>query len=74
MAEGSFTVLQLEPELPAEWTVTMPAARTFCTTVSRMLGSVQPSLGGQPHELLMTSGALLGSGFWSLRSVGAMKN
>ena len=43
-------------------TVTMPAARTFCTTVSSTLGSVQPSEGGQPQELLITSGAMAGSG------------
>ena len=67
MAAGVSTELQPEPLLPAETTTSMPAARTFSTTVFRTLGSVQPSLGGQPQELLMTCGALVGSGFWSLQ-------
>ena len=72
MAAGVLTVPQLDPLLPAETTTTMPAARVLFTTVSSTLGSVQPSLGGQPQELLMTWGALVGSGLCLLRLVGAM--
>ena len=67
-------MLQPEPLLPAETTTTIPAARVFSTTVRRALGFVQPSLGGQPQELLMTCGALVGSGFWLARFVGAMNH
>ena len=74
MAEGSLTVLQAEPLLPALCTVTMPAARTLLTRVNITLGSVHPSLGGQPQELLMTSGALDGSGLAPPTVVGAIKN
>ena len=43
----------------------------FSTTVSSAFGSVQPSEGGQNHELVITSGAMAGSGFWPFASVGA---
>ena len=33
-----------------------------------------PFTRGQPHELLTTSGAIEGSGFWLERSVGAMNH
>ena len=52
----------------------MPAARVFSTTVCRTVTSVQPSLVGQPQELLMTLGDLEGSGFKFARSVGAMNH
>ena len=75
MAAGSVTVEHPpQPSLPAEWTVTMPAARTAWTTPRRTLGSVQPSLGGQPHELLITSGAMVGSGLVPATVVGAMNH
>ena len=73
IAAGSSTVPHEEPLFPAEWTVTMPAARTFCTAGSRTsrLASVQPSLTVQPQELLITSGARSGRGLFPFRSVGA---
>src|SRR5450432_2005807 len=52
----------------------MPAARVFSTTVCSTAGSVQPSLAGQPQELLMTLGDLDGSGFRFARFVGAMNH
>src|SRR5512143_4081825 len=60
MPGGSCTVLQLDPVLPADETVMMPAARCACTAANNVLG-LQPSYGGQPHELLVTSGAFAGS-------------
>ncbi len=74
MADGVLTVLHAEPLLPALWAVRMPAARTFSTTVSSTLGSVQPSLAGQLQELLITSGAMAGFGLAPFRSVGAMNH
>src|SRR5215471_11406660 len=62
-AGGSKTVLHPEPLLPAETTTTIPAAWVFSTIDWRTLGSVQPSLGGQPQELLIAAGAIVGSGF-----------
>jgi len=46
----------------------------FSTTVFRTSGSVQPSEGGQTHELLITCGARLGYGSEPSTRVGAMKN
>jgi hypothetical protein len=74
MAAGSATELHPGPALVAETTTRMPAARVLSTTVFSTLGSVQPSLGGQDHELLITCGAFVGSGFWLPRSVGAMNH
>src|SRR6476659_7894379 len=51
----------------------MPAACVLLTIVSSAPGA-QSSLAGQPQLLLITSGRFVGSGFWPLRSVGAMKN
>ncbi len=61
MAAGAVMVSQLSPLLPAEWTVTMPAARTASTTACSTSGAAQPSTGGHDQELLMTCGALDGS-------------
>src|SRR5262245_7068560 len=69
-AGGSDTVLQLLPVFPALATTTIPAARVFSTTVLSV-STEQPSDGGQPQELLITCGAMSGSGFWPKRSVGA---
>src|ERR1043166_3501754 len=74
MAAGSTTVEHAEPLLPALTTTTMPAARVFSTMVCKTVTFVQPSSGGQPQELLMTSGASSGFGFSLLRSVGAMNH
>jgi hypothetical protein len=68
------TVPQEEPLLPAETTTSMPAARVFWTTVRSASGSVQPSPTVQPHELLMTCGAFVGSGFVPPEFVGAMNH
>ena len=54
MAGASSTEPQPGPLLPAETTGRMPAARTLSTTAWRIVGSVQPSLAGQPQELLIT--------------------
>jgi hypothetical protein len=58
---GAFTVEQPGPELPAETSIRMPAARVLATPVRRMLGVVQPSAALQPQELTVMWGALLGS-------------
>ena len=60
MAGGSTMVEQDGPLLLAAATTTIPAARTLSTTVCSVKVE-QPSLGGQVHELLITSGALAGS-------------
>ena len=60
MAGGSCTLQQPGPLLPAEATTTIPAARTFSTTVWRVCQS-HPSLSGQVQELLITWGARLGT-------------
>ena len=49
-----------EPELPAATAGKIPAARTEFVTASKVLAE-QPSLGGHPQELLMESGAFVGS-------------
>ena len=51
---------QLEPELPAETTIMMPAARWASTAACKVLAE-QPSEGGQPQELFVISGARVGS-------------
>ena len=73
MAGGSVTVLQPDPEFPAEATVMMPAASWLLTAVCRV-SHEQPSDVGQPQELLVTSGALAGSGLDPSTFVGARKN
>jgi hypothetical protein len=59
MAAGSVTVEQPDPELPADISVTMPAARWAWTAASSEFGE-QPSDAGQPHEFTVTSGARAG--------------
>jgi len=73
IAAGVLTDEQVDPELPAETTTTMPAARRFSTTVFMVakLPVLHPSLTGHPQELLMTSGASAGFGFWPARFQGA---
>src|SRR2546425_10891309 len=68
-------VWQAGPELPAANTGTIPAARTFCTVVSRIdwFGH-SPNEIEQYHESLMAAGALVGSGFCPFRSHGAIMN
>src|SRR5712691_1267780 len=59
----SFSTLeQIGPELPAANTGTIPAARTFCTVVSRIdwFGH-SPNEIEQYHESLIAAGALVGS-------------
>src|SRR6266508_1378362 len=64
-------VSQNGPELPAATTTTMPASRRLCTT-SASQAWVHPSrVIEQNHELLMATGAFVGSGFWWFRSHGA---
>src|SRR5262249_10217447 len=59
-AGGSVTVEHPEPELPAATTVTIPAAR--CAAVAAWsVPALQPSAGGHPQELVVTSGAFVGS-------------
>jgi hypothetical protein len=53
-------VEQDEPALPAATTIMMPAARCASTAACNVLAE-QPSEGGQPQELMVTSGALVGS-------------
>src|SRR4029079_17176872 len=60
MAGGSWTVEQAGPELPADISLTMPAARWAWTAASRVPGE-HPSEGGQVQELTVTSGARVGS-------------
>src|SRR5438874_3588004 len=57
---GSRMLAQNGPSLPAEATTKMPAARKAATAGPSAWAS-QPSSGGQPHELLMTSAAFDGS-------------
>ena len=63
-------MLHESPEFPALATTTMPAARVFSTT-TRSESTEQPSKRGQDQELLITWGALDGSGFSPSESVGA---
>lgn len=63
-----------EPSLPADTETKIPAARVFSITARSTFGSVQPSLGGHPQELLTTSAPISGRGFAPFASVGARKN
>ncbi len=56
-ASGELAVEQSGPSLPTETTTKIPAARNALAAGSSEVGS-QPSIGGQPHELLRTCGAL----------------
>src|SRR4029453_4694040 len=60
MAGGYINVLQSDPLLPAPATISMPAARWPSTADCNVFGE-QPSSGGQTHELVVKSGALVGS-------------
>ena len=60
MAGGYMMVEQAGPSLPAAMAGKIPAARTASTMLCRV-PKEQPSLGGQTQELLMESGALVGS-------------
>src|SRR5690606_17322505 len=66
LSAGELAVLQPGPELPAENTGKMPAFRQ-----ALMVAWYQVSPRPPPHELFTMSGALDGSAFWPLRSVGA---
>src|SRR6059036_3763621 len=69
------TVWQSGPELPAATTGTMPAARASCTAVRSVDWSGHsPSEMEQTQELLTATGALVGSGLFPWRSVGATMN
>src|SRR5207244_9373913 len=57
---GSNTVEQPGPELPAATTIWIPAAAWASTAACNVSGE-QPSEGGQIQELLVISGALVGS-------------
>ena len=61
---------QAEPELPAATTIIMPAAAWASTAACNVLAE-QPSEAGQPQELIVISGALVGSGSLPLIRVGA---
>ena len=54
------TPLHAAPSLPALATTKIPAARMASTAGPRLSAS-QPSIGGQPHELLTTCAARAGS-------------
>src|SRR4030067_909682 len=78
VASGKLIVLQaiVRPSrnwlsLPADTAEKMPAAR-LASIMSLRIGGAQTST--QPHELLITSGALDGSGLLPARSVGAMNH
>src|SRR6266581_4948298 len=55
------TVEQLGPSLPAPATIMIPAA-ACASTAACNVSTEQPSEGGQPQELMVMSGALVGSG------------
>jgi hypothetical protein len=74
MEGGSLTVEQLGPPLPAETTTKIPAAWVLLTMVSSSMRVVQPSLEGQPQELLSTCGRKVGFALFPLKSVGAIMN
>src|SRR5512134_2437734 len=59
-AGGAFTVSHDGPSFPAEATTKIPAARR-ASAAGRRASASQPSIGGHPHELLRTCGALVGS-------------
>src|SRR6266576_559020 len=59
-AGGSVMLEHEDPELPAATAGKIPAARTLFTTASSVFAE-QPSLGGHPQELLIESGAFVGS-------------
>ena len=63
MAGGFQIVLHADPLFPAETTTTMPAASAAFSagSMTPSVCVVQPSDEIQPHELSITSGALLGS-------------
>ncbi|PSK63940.1 hypothetical protein B0E53_04125 [Micromonospora sp. MH33] len=58
-AGGSAMEPQYGPVLPAAATTRMPAAASAAVAGRNAPGS-QPSTGGQPHELVSTSGARCG--------------
>src|SRR4029453_4688354 len=60
MAGGYTNVLQSDPLLPAPATISMPAARWPSTADCKVFGE-QPSSVGQTQELVVRSGALVGS-------------
>ena len=60
MPAGSCTVEQLEPALPAATTIMMPASACASTAACNVLAE-QPSEGGQGQELIVMSGAFVGS-------------
>src|ERR1700688_4775067 len=62
IAGASEIVEQAGPLFPAANTAAIPAERRFSTIVFKTLGSVQPSLGGQAQELLITFAARSGRG------------
>src|SRR5688572_16011415 len=72
IAAGVDTVPQLLPEFPAETTTTLPAALRLLITrfISSQFEGLHPSTIGHDHELLITCGALEGSGFLLFKSVG----
>src|ERR1041385_2107325 len=57
---GSVTVEQADPLFPAAATMLIPAASCASTPCWRVRAE-QPSDAGQPQELVVTSGARLGS-------------
>ena len=57
------------PELPAATTIWMPAA-AWASTAACNVSNEQPSEAGQPHELIVISGALVGSPWAGVPSIG----
>src|SRR5689334_17867072 len=68
-AGASVIVLQLGPSFAAAAAKKMPPAMMLRIAPMISLPVAQPSPGVHVHELLITSGARSGFGFWSLRSV-----
>src|SRR6266480_1145197 len=70
MPGGFCTVEQAGPEFCAADTIIMPAAACASTAACSVFAE-QPSEGGHSHELLVMSGAFVGSGSVPLMRVGA---
>jgi hypothetical protein len=58
-----------EPELPAATTIWMPAAAWASTAACNVLAE-QPSEAGHPQELIVISGALVGSPWAGVQLIG----
>ncbi len=77
MAGASTTLRHALPSFPVDAITITPASRSTCVTVTNAVGTshpISPKPGSQPHELLVMSAPLPGSGLLPFTSVGASAN